>query len=147
MSRPEAHIFPWRESLVVVLVAILVFWVFFKKPDIQTVVETKEIQVPVYIEVTPEPGVSKQEMLESSPSEYHPSMSSDVTVDGSPYQELIPWLEYQVKRGDTLWSLSRRFYDDPHKYLLIKSANNLKEDRIECGQKLIIPGGLAASGD
>jgi len=46
---------------------------------------------------------------------------------------------YQVKSGDTLYSLSMRFYNDPSKVDLIMEANGLTDHTIRVGQVLIIP--------
>ncbi len=47
---------------------------------------------------------------------------------------------YTVKRGDSLATIARQMYDDPHKYPLIQNANNLANPgMIWVGQVLIIP--------
>ncbi len=47
---------------------------------------------------------------------------------------------YVVKAGDSLYSISVKFYGDPDKYILIVEANDIEEpDRIFPGQELIIP--------
>lgn len=47
---------------------------------------------------------------------------------------------YTVEYGDTLMSIARKFYNDGHKYTLIKEANNIGNNNlIICGRKLKIP--------
>ncbi len=47
---------------------------------------------------------------------------------------------YTVQRGDSLSKIARRVYGDPHKYTLIKNANNIPDPgRIWVGQVLVIP--------
>lgn len=43
---------------------------------------------------------------------------------------------YIVKKGDTLWDISKKYYGDGNKYLKIKQQNNLKSDIIYEGQIL-----------
>lgn len=47
---------------------------------------------------------------------------------------------YIVSKGDTLFSISKKFYDDTQYYKLIMERNNIKDaNEIVIGQKLIIP--------
>ena len=51
---------------------------------------------------------------------------------------------YEVKGGDNLSKISKQFYGDPNEYMRIFYANRetLKDpDRIQVGQKLVIPPG------
>lgn len=49
-------------------------------------------------------------------------------------------IRYTVKQGDTLRSISETFYGDQKKYLIIKDANNIKdENQILTGKTIIIP--------
>lgn len=70
------------------------------------------------------------------------SGSEDTPVESTqPVKEEIPesgW--YTVKKGDTLYSISKRFYGDPQKYKLIMEANGIENPNlIKVGQKLLIP--------
>lgn len=48
--------------------------------------------------------------------------------------------EYTVEKGDTLWSISQKFYNDGYKWSEIAKANNIQNPSdIEVGQKLTIP--------
>ena len=47
--------------------------------------------------------------------------------------------EYVVVRGDTLWSIAEDSFGSGYNWVDVKSANNLKSDKIEVGQKLTIP--------
>jgi nucleoid-associated protein YgaU len=47
---------------------------------------------------------------------------------------------YTVQPGDNLSKISKRFYDDPNRYMSIVKANNLEDpDKIKVGQELLIP--------
>lgn len=47
---------------------------------------------------------------------------------------------YTVVRGDTLWSIAKRYYGNGSKYPTIAKANKISNpDRIRVGQKLLIP--------
>ena len=57
----------------------------------------------------------------------------DVAVDKIPGK-------YTVKEGDTLFTISERYYNDGYKYTEIAKANNLTNvDQVETGQVLEIP--------
>lgn len=47
---------------------------------------------------------------------------------------------YTVIRGDTLWGIAKKYYNDGSKYPVIAKANNIANpDKIYVGQKLLIP--------
>lgn len=46
---------------------------------------------------------------------------------------------YTVKKGDSLWMISKRYYGTGWKYTVIAKANGIKGNRILPGQVLIIP--------
>lgn len=49
-------------------------------------------------------------------------------------------IEYYVKKGDTIFNISKRFYNDYSKRFLIMERNNIKDpNQIKIGQKLLIP--------
>jgi len=49
-------------------------------------------------------------------------------------------IKYTVQKGDTLYQLSKKFYNDPTKYNLIMEANNIQNaNQIQVGQVLTIP--------
>lgn len=47
--------------------------------------------------------------------------------------------EHVVVKGETLWSIAENSYGSGYNWVDIKSANNLKTEEIEVGQKLVIP--------
>ena len=48
--------------------------------------------------------------------------------------------QYTVKKGDTLWAISKKFYGDGSKYTVISKYNHIENpNKIEVGQKLTIP--------
>lgn len=49
------------------------------------------------------------------------------------------YFTYTVKKGDTLWTLSKIFLGSGTKYKEIKKLNNLTKDTIYVGQILKIP--------
>lgn len=46
---------------------------------------------------------------------------------------------YTVEKGDTLWAISEIAYGSGYNWTDIKTANNLKSDKIDVGQKLTLP--------
>lgn len=50
------------------------------------------------------------------------------------------YIEYYVKKGDTIFNISKRFYNDYSKRFSIMEHNNIKDpNQIKIGQKLLIP--------
>lgn len=47
--------------------------------------------------------------------------------------------EHTVVKGETLWSIAENSYGSGYNWIDIKNANNLETDKIEVGQKLVIP--------
>ena len=48
--------------------------------------------------------------------------------------------KYTVKKGDTLWAIAKKYYNDGSKYSKIAEENNLVDpNKISIGQELIIP--------
>lgn len=47
--------------------------------------------------------------------------------------------EYTVEKGDTLWAIAENAYGSGYNWTDIKTANNLKIDSIDVGQKLVLP--------
>jgi|GEM_PF-1820908 len=87
-----------------------------------------------------EPGGDSEDTDNESTSPSTPSNGQQ--QNGSTGEQTSPTEEYDiytVKSGDTLMGISRLYYNDPSKYVLIKEANNLQNDNIYVGQKLKIP--------
>lgn len=60
--------------------------------------------------------------------------------EGSSKQTLQFPVKYTVQKGDSLYQISRKFYNDHTKYKLIMQANNIEDpNHIKIGQVLIIP--------
>ena len=47
--------------------------------------------------------------------------------------------EHVVVKGETLWSIAEDSFGSGYNWVDVKSANNLKSDKIEVGQKLTLP--------
>lgn len=52
--------------------------------------------------------------------------------------------EHVVTNGETLWSIAENSYGSGYNWVDIKKANNLQNDEIEVGQKLLIPENISA---
>lgn len=52
---------------------------------------------------------------------------------------MIRLTKYTVKKGDTLWSIAKRFLGDGNKYKEIQKANGMKDTVIQAGAVLNIP--------
>ncbi len=51
-----------------------------------------------------------------------------------------PSQSYTVKPGDTLSKISKQFYGDANKFMVIAKANKIEDpDKIKAGQELLIP--------
>lgn len=73
----------------------------------------------------------------SEPSLGPSQQTEEETVDVAPSK--LPG-KYMVKEGDTLFSISEKYYQDGYKYTEIAQANNLSDpNNIEVGQELEIP--------
>lgn len=59
------------------------------------------------------------------------------TYVGAPYDQVSEGSIYQVQRGDSLYSIAKKFGVSVSS---LKSANNLQNNLINVGQKLVIPG-------
>ena len=67
--------------------------------------------------------------------------AGSITVDST---KTIAVNEHTVVKGETLWSIAESSYGSGYNWVDIKSANNLKSEDIEIGQKLIIPNDIVA---
>lgn len=65
-----------------------------------------------------------------------PSIIQGARLNG--YSSSPKRITYRVKEGDTLWAISKKYLGDGARYPEIKSLNNLKDDLIKVGQKLMI---------
>ncbi|NRD80281.1 LysM peptidoglycan-binding domain-containing protein [Bacillus sp. BRMEA1] len=76
----------------------------------------------------------------TSGSSYGGSSSGNKTVTTPPKSNKpAPQRVYVVKKGDTLWGISKKYYGSGTQYSKIMSANKLKNTVIIPGQRLIIP--------
>ena len=70
-----------------------------------------------------------------------PGVQDEITEEGG---EMIKEGEYLVQKGDNLWKIAEKKYNDGYKWTEIAKANEiLSPGLIEEGQKLIIPGILS----
>ena len=53
--------------------------------------------------------------------------------------------EHTVVKGETLWSIAENSYGSGYNWVDIKKANNLTNDTIEVGQKLVMPDDVATN--
>jgi nucleoid-associated protein YgaU len=69
------------------------------------------------------------------------STSSSTKAVSSPPKSNAPAPQriYIVKKGDTLWGISKKYYGSGTQYSKIMTANKLKNTVIKVGQKLVIP--------
>lgn len=65
-----------------------------------------------------------------------PSLIKRAGLNG--YSSSSNQITYEVKKGDTLWSISQKYLGDGNRYKEIKSLNGLNTDLIFPGQKLKI---------
>ena len=52
--------------------------------------------------------------------------------------------EHTVTQGETLWAIAENSYGSGYNWVDIKDANNLQNDELEVGQKIIIPENITA---
>lgn len=75
--------------------------------------------------------------------QYPQTVSKPATVSAQPtVANPITGTEYTVQKGDNLWTIAVRAYNDGYKWTQIAKANNIdiqKAGRIEIGMKLTIP--------
>lgn len=103
-------------TLVVIIVGLLIFNYFSK---------IKQAPVPTE-EIVTEEKVEKEEKVEEKPSfEFKPTE--------------LP-VEHTVAKGEHLWGLAKRYYDDGYKWVEIARENKLvNPDLIYPGNKLTVP--------
>lgn len=46
---------------------------------------------------------------------------------------------YTVKKGDNLWKISKRTYDNSKMYLLLEDTNHLRHKKLKVGSRIILP--------
>ena len=64
----------------------------------------------------------------------------NVTPTGKPNENVKIGDTYMVEKGDSLWTISERFYKSGYNWVDIASANNLSNpDQIEVGSEIKIP--------
>lgn len=90
-------------------------------------------------------GTTWQELI-SDISEKKTSSSNNNSISKSTKTKISSnksskkYTSYTVKSGDTLRKISKKFYGDPDKYVIIKQANNIKEENIIVdGQIIKVP--------
>lgn len=69
-----------------------------------------------------------------------PSNSSNSGNSSNSNNNDSKYISYKIKKGDTLIKISREFYGDPKKYVIIEKANNIKDKNlIVTGEIIKIP--------
>lgn len=66
----------------------------------------------------------------------------DTTLPGTSAEQTTPpsQVKHTVGKGDSLWSIAEKYYQDGYKWTEIKAANNLSDsDKLTEGQELVIP--------
>jgi LysM repeat protein len=140
----------------VLLVAAAVFgvyklWMFMNSKDLGVaVLEPEHIeqtsgQSPEEASPTPgaslETGAREDSALQQEDSALGEGNTENDVSDADTNEAKEQEQKYEVKPGDSLFTISKKFYNDPNKYKLIMEANDIKDpDRIKAGQILIIPG-------
>lgn len=133
---------------VVICVVGLVFWHLVLKPKppaIETPLEEpgfKPIQegvpLPPVITETAPTLISPTPITWTPPEP--PLITPNPTISPEPVSEFE---NYEVKKGDTLWDIAKKFYHDGTKYKLIYEANKDKlaspDTHLKPGMKLAIP--------
>ncbi|HOJ09373.1 MAG TPA: LysM peptidoglycan-binding domain-containing protein [Clostridiales bacterium] len=86
--------------------------------------------------------VNSNKSTEKAGNEDTENKSSQGSNDDSSNQNgnnILP-ATYVVKKGDTLYKISKQFYNDPNKYKIIMEANNINDpSKIQIGSTLTIP--------
>lgn len=101
---------------------------------------TTELEVPPMpaAELAPEPG--QPEVTETAVEEAPDEPSADTTTLAPPAGQEQAARTYTVRKGDTLYSIARRFYGDQRRFKDLVKANNLTDpNKIFPGQVLKIP--------
>lgn len=146
IGKPVKHIYKRRKAikkilsvaaaLVVifgVVFAIVKLWNFLSSND-----PTNEVTAPT----TEEQGDPwENDSANDSSSELEPiDESGGEGEEELEMEEPATPVTYEVKKGDTLYQISRKFYNDPQKYKLIMEANGIEDpNKIMAGQILVIP--------
>ena len=69
-----------------------------------------------------------KEMRNLFPEYKNKSVEEDkVSIDNNKYEKYV---YYKIEKGDTLRKISKDFYGDPEKYILIKDANGINDQNI-----------------
>ncbi len=81
--------------------------------------------------------------LDAAPAQPQPVEPAPVQpVQPQPADPITQVLTYVVQKGDSLWKIAKRVYDDGTKYTVIFEANRDKikdPNAIYIGQELVIP--------
>lgn len=99
------------------IISIVNIIALFEEPQDEVIIDSSVVEAIPSISITDALAYNNsviEEVLEIIPE------SEDEV-----FEEVIPYEEYTIKRGDTLWKLSKRFYGKGNYYTWIEKCNDL----------------------
>lgn len=106
-------------------IMIVVFSTIISAINIVALFEPQEEVETVIVEAVP--AISIEEAIEYNNSIIENTLSiisTDEVIEEETSEE-IPYEEYTIQKGDTLWEISKKFYNDGNHYTWIEKCNDL----------------------